>query len=534
MQNLFGYGEKMSKSQDVIAQHIPTITIEAMKKSAATNIPWEDQLSELTDNPILADKNKCVDITINMYYDDDPDKSFIEVRDNSIGIPADKILDVFNLGSRVNTEYFLLGKMGMGMKGAIWSLGELDYVVSKTDSGEKAEVRTKPYGHLNEMLVYYRVQNDNTILDAQKSGTVVRIKRVNDYLPKWTSHIHFNKFVDRYNSMYAQLLRENRVTISISYRNGSYSDVRFTAQCHGSFPLMSNPRHVLDSDPSVGTLGHNECIYVQSTQNKIENMPIVTPNTSVKLNAWHKPTPEQVEWYYAKTNNRVYEPAQYKNSVFGYGKDRAGITVMYKGKIIAFGLEKESSREYNKGILLEIDDNSGLKFTKYKNTLIQNNNYRECMDAVREFLENAGFLIRTSNIKAQAVAEDEIVDKFIEYVRTDKIYKKNFGIIDFDEQVKTWVRTEVGEADIVIYDYYDKNKVNVVIEAKKDFCGGQEARQLWGYMCDLDCTRGVLLSGVPEEPTFTAQVKAFKKYHAGFTMEHADVDSLFSGHFFKF
>jgi hypothetical protein len=523
----------MNNNQTVIAQHIPTITIEAMKKSAASNIPWEDQLSELVDNAILKDKNKCVDVVINMYYDDNPDNSFIEVRDNSIGIPADKILDVFNLGSRVNTEYFLLGKMGMGLKGAVWSIGELDYVVSKTESGEKAEVRAKPYANLNEMLVYHRVENNDNLLEAQKSGTIVRIKRVNDYLPKWTSKAHFDKFVDRYNSMYAHLLYENRVRISIYYTNGSYSNVRFDAHCHGSFPLMSNPRHVLDSDPSVGTLGHNECIYIQGTQDKIENIPIVTANISAKLSAWHKPTPAQVEWYHNKTKNSAYEPEQYKNSVFGYGRDRAGITVMYKGKIIAFGLEKESSRETNKGILLEIDDDSGLKFTKYKNTLIQNNNYRECMDEVRKFLEEAGFLIRTSNLKAQAVAEEEIVDKFIEYIRHDKIYKKDFGIVDFDEQVKTWVRTEVGEADIVIYDYHDKNKVNVVIEAKKDFCGGEQARQLWGYMCDLDCTRGILLSGVPEEPTFTAQVKAFKKHHVGFTMEHADVDSLFSANFFK-
>jgi hypothetical protein len=527
--------KKLSKTKKqgfiLIEERSPAITVGAMKKSAATNIPWEEQLSELVENGILSDKNKCVDVVINMHHDDDDEKSFIEVSDNSIGIPADKILDVFNLGSRVNTEYFLLGKMGMGMKGAIWGIGEMDYVVSKTERSEKCEVRPTPYSNLNDVLVYRKIQCDSKLLDAQKSGTIVRIKRVTEFLPKWTSRSHFDKFIDKYNSMYAKLISDKRVNISVCY---SSNKSRFQGTCIGSFPLMSNPRHILDDDPEI-VIGHNEPSYKKSTKQKIENVEIKTPNTSVRLSAWHKPTPQQVERYFEKTKNPIYEPDGYKRSVFGYGHDKSGITVMYKGKLIQFGLEKETSRETDKGILIEITDDSGLKFTQYKNTLVMNNNYRECLEAVREYLWDAGFLIR-SLTGTQQVDEKEIVENFIEFAKNDTLYQKSLGIVDFKKQVKLWVDHECGQTDILIVDAKDPKKALYVIEAKKDRCGGAEASQLFRYMAYHQCTNGILLTGAKEIASFSATIDVLKKFmnRPEIEVERIDVTSLHSAKFFKY
>lgn len=512
----------------VLETRQPAITINAMKKSAATNIPWEEQLSELVDNAILADKNECVDVTITMHYSDNNDSSYIEVLDNSIGIPGNAILNVFNLGSRVNTDRFLLGKMGMGMKGAIWGLGEMDYVISKTADGTKSEVRPSPYTDLNEVLSYIKVENNNSLLDAIKSGTLIRIKRVNEILPKWTSQVHFNKFVDKYNSMYATLLNDGRININIAYTNGK---TRFNATCTGTTPLMSNPRHVLDDNLDGIYIGYNEPTYKMETTEKIEDVEIKTKNTCVKLTAWHKPTPQQVERYYEKTKNPAYVPEKYKNSVFGYGGDKSGVTVKYKGKLIQFGLAREASWETDKGVLIEITDESGLKFTQYKNTLVMNNNYKECLDAVMEYLETVGFRIRSLK-NTQPIAEKEIVEKFVEFLKNDVIYSQHFGIVDFNRQVKKWVHTSVGEVDIVIYDSKNPDKVTTVIEVKKDRCGGEEARQLWGYMCAMDCQRGILLTGVAEQPSFKSQIDAFRRFHAGFDMASSNVNSLSSSKFF--
>lgn len=520
----------IKKELFVIEKHRPAITIAAMKKSAATNIGWEDILSELIDNAILSDKNKCVNVIIRMNHDDDDNNSFIEVSDDSIGIPHDKILDVFNLGSRINTEYFLLGKMGMGMKGAIWGLGEMDYVVSKTERGEKAEVRPAPYTSLNDELSYIKVRPTNHLLDAQTSGTVVRIKRVGEFLPKWTNRSHFDKFLDKYNSMYAKLISDKRVTISVYYAN---KKVKFYGTCSGSFPLMSNPRHILDSDPEI-TIGYNEPSYKKSTKQKIENVEIKTENTLVHLTAWHKPNPQQVERYFDKTKNPLYNPEQYKRSVFGYGHDKSGITVEYKGKLIQFGLEKESSRETDKGILIKITDDSGLKFTQYKNTLVMNNNYKECIEAVKKYLHEAGFLIR-SIAGTQQIDEREIVEAFIEFAKNDSLYQKSLGIVDFNKQVKLWVNHECGQTDILIVDAKNPDKAICVIEAKKDRCGGAEASQLFRYMAYHKCYNGILLTGSVEQPSFKASINAFKSFMnlPKVKLESIDVTSLHSAKFFK-
>jgi len=516
-------------TKSILKSKKPTITIGATKKFASTNIEWFSILSELIDNAILIDRSKCIDIIVNLNYSNDNTKSYIEVIDNSIGIPEKDILAIFDYGASTNQGKMLLCKMGMGMKYAIWGLGELDYLISKTANGNKCQVRPKPYDDDTNELEYIQVLPETSQLDAQNSGTIVRIKSVNEKLPDWTSEKHFDIFVDKINSMYANLLYENRIKIQINYTsdNGYY----WQKDCRGSFPLMSNPRHILNNDVSIG---FNEPTYAKNTTTPIKNIDIITNNTKVKLTAWHKPHPNAVEKYYDITNNPIYDPKKYKNSLFSYGSDTAGITIMYKGKYLEFGLEKHLSRAENQGIIVEIADDSGLSFTSYKNTLQKNNNYREMLAAVKEYLEDNGFFIRAI-AGTPNVAEDEIVNKFLDFVKTDSIYKQSFGILDFDKQVESWKRTEVGETDIIIRDYDDLNKINCVIEAKKDRCSGQEAAQLWLYMAYHNCRRGVLLTGVDEQPSFIEAINCLKRFSnlTDAEITKTNVTTLKSGKFFN-
>jgi hypothetical protein len=152
-----------------------------------------------------------------------------------------------------------------------------------------------------------------------------------------------------------------------------------------------------------------------------------------------------------------------------------------------------------------MDDDSGLSFTGYKNTLQKNNNYREMLEAVDAFLKENGFFVR-SIVGTPSVEEDEIVKKFLEYIQTDAIYLESLGIESYQKQVETWIRTEVGETDIIVRDYNDSEIITCVIEAKKDRCGGYEAAQLWGYMAYHNCKKGILLSGVPPPVTLTTDL----------------------------
>lgn len=420
--------------------------------------------------------------------------------------------------------------MGMGLKGAVWGLGEFQYLITKTEYGTKTQVQPTPYDSETSILEYEQVEPTSSQLDAQKSGTIVRIKRVNDVLPNWTNKKHFDKFVDNINSMYASLLSENRVKIAISYKNDSGN--RWTENCVGSFPLMSNPRHILNSDINIG---FNEPTYAKNTSSPIKDVVIKTQNTKVKLTAWHKPTPNQVEKYYDKYKDEKYNPIKYKDSLFGYGSDTGGITIMYKGKYIEFGVAQNVSRTENQGIIVEVDEESNLSFTQFKNTLKKNNNYHEMINGVMNYLKENGFFVRAI-AGIPNVEEQEIVEKFLEFVKNDSFYKEGLGIKDFDTQVQTWVRTEVGETDVIIKDFKDPNKVINVIEAKKDRCGGAEAAQLWGYMAYHNCRKGILLTGADEQASFTTMVSALKTFTnlPEVELDSTNIKTLKAGKFFAF
>lgn len=515
--------------QTILNSKKPILTIGAAKKAASTNIEWYSVLSELVDNAILVDKSKCVTITINMHYNEDNEKSYIEVIDDSIGIPEKDILNIFDYGQSANQGKMLLCKMGMGLKGAIWGLGEFDYLVTKTSNGNKCQAQPAKYDSDSAILEYIQIVPSTSQLDAQSSGTVVKIKCVNDKLPNWTNRSHFDQFVLKINSMYANLLHESRVKIHISYTNSHGS--KWYKECVGSFPLRSNPRHLLNNSISIG---FNEPTYRKDSTTPIDRVEIKTKHTKVYLTAWHKPTPNQVEKYFDISKNPIYNPQTYKDSLFGYGTETGGITIMYKGKYIEFGVEKHTSRTENQGIILEMDDDSGLSFTGYKNTLQKNNNYREMLDAVNNFLKDNGFFVR-SIVGTPSVEEDEIVNKFLEYLQQDEIYLENLGIKNYKKQVETWIRTEVGETDIIIKDYNNPTIVTCVIEAKKDRCGGYEAAQLWGYMAYHNCKRGILLSGADEQPSFNAMITSLKDFCnlQDVEMEKMNVKTLKAGRFFN-
>ena len=515
-------------TQIILKSKKPILTIGAAKKAASTNMEWYHVLSELVDNTILIDK-KCIRVTINLHHNEDNEKSYIEVIDDSIGIPEKDILNIFDYGQSSNHGKMLLCKMGMGLKGAIWGLGEFDYLVTKTVNGNKCQAKPKKYDSDSDILEYVQINPTTSELDAQSSGTVVKIKRVNDKLPNWTVKAHFDGFVDKFNSMYANLLYENKVKIIISYSNSL--GIKWYRECSGSFPLMSNPRHIINNDISMG---FNEASYIKNTNTKIDGLEIKTKNTKVKLTAWHKPTPNQVEKYYDFSKNEAYNPEKYKESLFGYGSDTGGYTIMYKGKYIEFGVEKHQCRTENQGIILEIQDDSGLSFTGYKNTLQKNNNYKEMIDAVDEYLKEIGFFVR-SIVGTPSVEEDEIVKKFLEYIQKDAIYLESFGIENFQKQVETWIRTEVGETDIIIRDYQNPEIITCVIEAKKDRCGGYEAAQLWGYMAYHKCKKGILLSGADEQPAFNVMIKSLKDFCnlPEVEIQKMNVKTLKAGKFFN-
>ena len=131
----------------------PTISIAAAQKIGAVSSELETLICELIDNPIPNDKPKTP-IRVDVWLNYDGDNSFIQILDNSIGIPEHSIVEAFNYSGSANIGKLRLSRMGMGMKMVLFSLGEMDYIITKTKSNKPYIVRIANYTNRTEEIEY--------------------------------------------------------------------------------------------------------------------------------------------------------------------------------------------------------------------------------------------------------------------------------------------------------------------------------------------------------------------------------------------
>ena len=131
----------------------PSVSVDAAKKIGAVNADLETLICELIDNPIPNDKPIMpIRVDVRMHFDGD--NSFVEILDNSIGIPEHSIYDAFNYSGRANSGKLRLSRMGMGMKIVLFALGELDYVITKTKNNPAYILRINDYTDAREDLEF--------------------------------------------------------------------------------------------------------------------------------------------------------------------------------------------------------------------------------------------------------------------------------------------------------------------------------------------------------------------------------------------
>ena len=107
-----------------------------------------------------------------------------------------------------------------------------------------------------------------------------------------------------------------------------------------------------------------------------------------------------------------------------------------------------------------------------------------------------------------------------------------YGITN-PQQVETFVRNEVGECDIVVW---DTNKQNVIAvgEVKKDRPNADTCRQLVGYMayykhCNPtnDIPKGFVVCQNVKQTTFTKQVESFKNLVSNLEIDYYNSNRLY-------
>jgi len=504
----------------------PTLSVGAFKKIGAINAPLNTLLSELIDNPIPLSKPKNpidVEITINHNGLD----SYIDILDNSIGVPEHSLGEIFNYSSHGNVGLLLLSKMGMGMKLAISALGELDYFITKVKNKPAYKLIMAPYTNMNEPLKYYVEEyNGNEFPTAYDSGTLIRIRKCQNMIKKWKTEKDFRKFCYKIESTYPSLLNEF-LNIKMTYaKNDKTSNSYWSHICTAYKALMNNPKQLLKNGNGLGA---NTPVL-----DKFELQIDEFPEVKVKLTAWHKPTIKQVHDWYVKTKDEKYNPIVYKESPWAYGSKNSGIALSYKGKILNWNIDKKSSRSEDHGILLEVE--GGVESTSLKSGVMDTIQWDAIREAVNQKLNEIGFYVRHLP-GTPALSEQDYMDAFYEKLEKHPVYRKAYGIVDFGKQVHKWPICDVGAPDGVIYDYNDDTKVNFVIEGKKDRGSGEEARQLFGYMACYNCKNGVFVSPI-QTPQFETQIKHFNTmFNTTFDVKHEpiiDVTYIDAKEFFEF
>lgn len=504
----------VKKTNKIIFQ--PPVTVGGAKKIGATSAPLETLIGELIDNTIKSKvPSEPTQVQVTMINRED--ESSITIVDDSIGIPSQAIPSIFTYGNSANEGKLLLSKMGMGMKMAFGNLGELNFIITKTKGESPYKIQVEPYVNESDLLSYSMEPCDENEFIGD-SGTKIVIKNCEKMLRKWTNEADFLRFCSKIEATYADLLGEF-VNIRIVYAGKSKT---WHHDCRSYKPLMSCSTKIIDMNTALGA---NE----PELNRFLLDIPEY-PEVRAFLTAFYKPTPDQVASYYNRTRDETYNPQLYKRSPWFYGSERSGISLKHRGKILEHNLMKESSRNERHGIILEVEE--GMDYTALKSGAQQTVRMAAIMNAAKEKLYDIGFYIR-ARAGLPAIAEDTYLDKFLNNLRFNPVYKRAYNIIDPDKQILRKPRCDVGAPDGLIVCTEDPSKVLFVIEAKKDLGGGEECRQLVGYMAHYNCKNGIFVSPTIE-PSFHKQLDDFNRNFAlGYNVKTADIDHVNALQFFE-
>lgn len=481
------------------------LTWDAYSKVSRQGLESYEYLSDFIDGPIPKNPQLLKKPTVNLLMVRDHDgQSYIDYWDDGIGIGKIYLPKLYTLGNSIGDK-LLMSEVGFGLKVATFAMGRLVYLYSKQVGKDCYKLAptdgTEYFGQNKDDIadmgtVDDLVQENHSLI--KQSGTHFRLTEVDEKLPIFKKEDSFRRYCKKFEGMYYNFLG-TYLDLNIIYKD-KIRNVTYEHNCKSYPPLMSNPRETLDVDLK---LGKNTPIVDG------KNIPIPGyPELRVTLTAWHKPTLDQVREYYDKTGDETYNPIDYKNSPWIYGRANTGIALSKRGKILKFGVDRKSSRTERSGIIVDIE---GLKSTMVKTGYEKGAQYDAILEEVNNLLKSDAvkFFRRTkAGTSGRTEAEDQ--DKFVtDILYSDDAWKKKYNIKDPKLQIKQYVRNDVGECDIVIFDYDDMMKdietVTAVGECKEDHGGGEQARQLIGYLDHYKINKGFFVSQI-KNASFDSQV----------------------------
>jgi len=153
---------------------------------ARNSMDFTALIKELIDNPVAEMANTPdgfvtkVEVIINANWGDgariiDLDSARIVIKDNSVGIKRNLLSSCLSVGKEESQPKSIhsLHEHGFGMKIAIWSLGDLEYIITK-DKGEKTSTKIIDLPTEGKLSIF-----DNDLFCENESGTVISINKLN-------------------------------------------------------------------------------------------------------------------------------------------------------------------------------------------------------------------------------------------------------------------------------------------------------------------------------------------------------------------
>lgn len=206
---------------EIITQPSATPVIQALRSIGYNS---QTAIADLIDNSIDAKANK-----INLDFSYDGGNGFIKIVDNGIGMDEEELQVAMTVGSkdpRGKRERDELGRFGMGLKTAAFSLGKRLTVVSKKASKFSIRCWDLDYvSRVNEWLLYKTMPED-IVLDINElkgDGTIVFIDKLDRFCGYATNNIvksgsFFSKVnrIHKYLEMVFHVLLESGIILEIN------------------------------------------------------------------------------------------------------------------------------------------------------------------------------------------------------------------------------------------------------------------------------------------------------------------------------
>ena len=324
-----------------------------------------DLLSELIDNSVAArDLQDLLDVQIVIGICNQREKTFFTITDNATGIPRNRLGAAISPAAIQNKDS--LNEHGLGMKQAVASLGELDYLATKTSKDKDAVIISKfQFGKLNCREVGVNWGN----------GTEIRVVKLREIVPVTQSHF----------------TRDIVKQLGARYRRLMLPDA----------PKMKLSLKLVDADSSSNDLIQEYRIEpvkpVYFHPNTRQNKPVVDKK-AFRGHGWKA----ELTFGYAPTEKEYPELGLDKPTKFDpyhVSIKNQGLDIILHDRVIEFhmlseiGLIQARHNDYNP-IRGEIDLKSGFSTAITKNAIIQDEHFRECVEQIREFLDGSGYLKR--------------------------------------------------------------------------------------------------------------------------------------------